>query len=192
MTLIPYSYVKPYRHLLVTGFGYLLAIMGQKTCGLKITGNRKNTSLPIKVKLIPMLIKTWERSHPLHKDCKYQQRLSTTFYVHAVYSTVVTWTAALPAHTQYILQLSLGLQPCQLTCSTFYSCHLDCIPASSHAVHSTVVTWTAALPAHTHQHSLLMFLHSFIQCNILHSFDICSLCVKGEISPMFEIALVLI
>jgi hypothetical protein len=58
--------------MLVIGFGYLLAIMGQKTCGLTITGNRTNTSLPIKVKLIPMLFQTWERSHPLHKDCKYQ------------------------------------------------------------------------------------------------------------------------
>jgi hypothetical protein len=67
-----YRHKQLYRHMLVTGFGYLLAIIRPKSCGSTVARNHTNTPLLIKVKLIPLLIKTRERSHFLHKDFKYQ------------------------------------------------------------------------------------------------------------------------
>ena len=61
------------RHMVVTGFGYLLAIIRQKTRGSTTTRNHANSLLTTEVKLIPMVIHTWQRSHPLHKNCKYQK-----------------------------------------------------------------------------------------------------------------------
>lgn len=47
-------------YILLTGFGYLLAIIRPKTCGSNITGYHKNTLLSIQVKLIPLVIKKEE------------------------------------------------------------------------------------------------------------------------------------
>jgi hypothetical protein len=43
--------------MLVTRFDYLLVIIRPKTCGSIIKRNNTNSLLPIKVKLIPMVIK---------------------------------------------------------------------------------------------------------------------------------------
>jgi hypothetical protein len=61
------------RHMVLTGFGYLVAIIRQKTHGSTTTRNQANSLLSAEVKLIPMVIHTWQRSHPLHKNCKYQK-----------------------------------------------------------------------------------------------------------------------
>ena len=66
-----YTYKQIYRHLMVTGFRYLLAIIRPKTCRSKITINHTNTVLPIEVKLIPMVTKTWAfswKSSPLKME----------------------------------------------------------------------------------------------------------------------------
>jgi hypothetical protein len=65
------SHKQPYSHMLVISFGYLLAIIRPKTCGPKITNYKiTHALLPVKVKWILMLIETWERSDPLHRDCE--------------------------------------------------------------------------------------------------------------------------
>jgi hypothetical protein len=56
----------------LTGFGYLLAIIRPKKCGSTTTRNHTSTLRPVKVKLIPVEIKMWERSQPLYQDCKYE------------------------------------------------------------------------------------------------------------------------
>ena len=45
---------------LVTDFGYLLAIMRPKQREVKSYRNHTNSVLPVKVKVIPVVIKTWE------------------------------------------------------------------------------------------------------------------------------------
>jgi hypothetical protein len=55
-----YSHKQLYRHTLVTGFGYLSAIIKPEKCGSTITRNHTNALLPIIAKLITIVIKTWE------------------------------------------------------------------------------------------------------------------------------------
>ena len=67
-----YSHKQIHFHILVTVFGNLFSNIRPKTCGLKIKSNHTNTPLPIKVKLILVVIKMSERSQPLHKYSKYK------------------------------------------------------------------------------------------------------------------------
>jgi hypothetical protein len=41
-------------------------------CDSTVTRNHTNIVLPIKVKLITMVLTMWEGSYPVHKDCKYK------------------------------------------------------------------------------------------------------------------------
>jgi hypothetical protein len=57
---ITYIHKQLYRHIMVTGFDYLLTIIRPKTCGSITTEQHTNTLLLIKVKLIPMVVKAWK------------------------------------------------------------------------------------------------------------------------------------
>ena len=65
-----HSHKQLYRHISVKGFRYLVFNIRLTMCGSTITSNHKNTLLPTKVKLTPVVVNI--SSHPLCKNCKYR------------------------------------------------------------------------------------------------------------------------
>ena len=62
-----YRHKQLHRHMLVTGFGYLLVIIKLKTCDSTVTRTHTNVRLLTRINTSGNYM--WEGSHPLRRDC---------------------------------------------------------------------------------------------------------------------------